>query len=480
MNLNDCKQKITEAAEQKSGVFDNIADEIWGFAEARFNLKASADAIISVLEREGFEVERGVAGMSDAFVATWGGGPTVGFLAEYDALAGMSQIAGIYEKRAMQPGENGHGCCHNGLGAGSLAAAVSLKDCLSVKGAPKATVKFYGCPAEESGSGKAFMARGGVFDGADALFSWHPWTEPRVWGTSSLANYQVYYNFKGISSHAAASPEMGRSALDAAELMSVGVNYLREHIIDLARIHYAYINAGGESPNVVQPNSRVLYFIRAPRSCQLRPIFDRVTDVARGAALMTGTSMEVEWDSACSEFIINDALGRAMYENMLALGEIKYSGEEKSYAGKYVETLPETARRGVAEMIKKSFAGVGGAEAERMASEPLLPYIFPYSMTDNAMPGSTDVGDASWIAPTAQLLATCYPAGLPSHSWQWVASGKSSIMHKGILYAGKAMAMTALDAIADPELLANAKREHESRIGGEKYNCAIPMEVTPL
>jgi aminobenzoyl-glutamate utilization protein B len=476
MTKNDDKRKIIDSVRRKAEIFTGVSDKIWDFAEMRFDLPRSADAIISVLESEGFDVARGVGGMSDAFVATWGGGgPTVGFLAEYDALAGMSQAADQFEKQPLATCGNGHGCGHNGLGAGSLAAAVALKDCLAERGTPAGTVKFYGCPAEESGSGKAFMARGGVFDGADALFSWHPWTETRVWGTSSLANYQVFYRFSGVSSHAAASPEMGRSALDAAELMSVGVNYLREHIIDAARIHYAYVDAGGGSPNVVQPTAKVLYFIRAPRSSQVKPIFERVTDVARGAALMTGTSMEVEWDSACSEFIINDALSRAMYDNMLALGDIEYSADEIEYAGKYAATLPDIARRGVADMLKKSF----GDDAGGMAADPLLSRVFPYAMTDAAMPGSTDVGDASWIAPTAQALVTTYPAGTPAHSWQWVAAGKSSIMHKGILYAGRAMAMTALDAIDNPDLLAEAKREHERRLGGEKYSCAIPEEITP-
>jgi aminobenzoyl-glutamate utilization protein B len=261
--------------------------------------------------------------------------------------------------------------------------------------------------------------------------------------------------------------------------MSVGVNYLREHVIQDARIHYAYTNAGGESPNVVQPNASVLYFIRAPKSNQVREIFERVVDIARGAALMTGTTMEVEWDSACSEYVINDALGRVMHENMSRLGDLRYSDAEKEYARRYVGTLPDGSAKGVARLIKSCFPGVDQEKAEAMASEPVQGELFPYMMSEEAMKGSTDVGDASWIAPTAQALVTGYPTGTAGHSWQWVASGKSSIAHKGMIYAAKVIAMTALDVIDDAEILESAKNEHLKRLNGEKYRCAIPEGVTP-
>jgi aminobenzoyl-glutamate utilization protein B len=323
------------------------------------------------------------------------------------------------------------------------------------------------------------MARDGAFDGTDVMITWHPMAATRIWGFSSLANYQVYFHFKGTSAHAAAAPEQGRSALDAAELMSVGVNYLREHIVQEARIHYAYIDAGGVSPNVVQPTASVLYFIRAPHSSQVKTIFDRVVDIARGAALMAGVTMELEWDSACSEYIVNDTLGRVMYENMKELGEIEYTSEEKSLAAEYVKTLDGNARESVMNLVRKEFPGMTACEAEVMASEPILGKLFPYSMTDAATPGSTDVGDASWIAPTVQMTVACFPNGTSPHSWQWVSAGKSSAAHKGMIYAAKAMAMTALDAIEDPDIVARAHDEFDRRLGGIPYNCAIPANVKP-
>jgi aminobenzoyl-glutamate utilization protein B len=311
------------------------------------------------------------------------------------------------------------------------------------------------------------------------MFTWHPWTELKIWGTSSLANYQVCFRFKGVSSHAAAMPEAGRSALDAAELMSVGVNYLREHIVQEARVHYAYLDAGGRSPNVVQSDASVLYFIRAPRSSQVKPIFERVVDIARGAALMTGTTMDIEWDSACAEYVINDTLGKVLYGNMEKLGDIRYTEDELNYARGYVRTLGPGAEERIARMLADSFPSMDRETAESLASGGVLGRLFPYSMTDAAMPGSTDVSDASWISPTAQLLVTCFPAGTAAHSWQWVAAGKSPIAHKGMVYAAKAMAMSALDMICDSELLESAKEEHCRRRGGEVYRCAIPADVKP-
>ncbi|MDR1483067.1 MAG: amidohydrolase [Synergistaceae bacterium] len=471
-------KRLIGLIDAKAGAFTDVSDSIWGYAETRFNLERSAGLLSSVLKREGFGVSRGVAGMDHALVASYGSGsPVIGILAEYDALSNLAQESDVMEKRAAEPG-GGHGCGHNALGAGALAAAVGLKDFLA-SSPREGTIKFFGCPAEESGSGKAFMARAGVFDETDVMLTWHPWTETRIWGQSSLANYQVYFHFKGISSHAAASPDMGRSALDSLELMSVGVNYLREHIVQEARIHYAYTNAGGMSPNVVQSDASALYFIRAPKSGQVRRIFERVADIARGAALMSRTTMEIEWDSACAEYIVNEALGRVMYENMKKLGNLKYSDGEMEYARRFTATLQDGSRQGVTSLIRKCFPDIDGEQAMRMASEPVLSEVFPYSMTDVAMPGSTDVGDASWIAPTAQVLVTCYPTGTQSHSWQWVAAGKSPIVHKGLIYAGKVMAMTALDVICDPEIAARAKEEHLERLGGERYVCAIPEDVKP-
>lgn len=473
------KARIAELVEGKRSIFTDVSDHVWDYAETRFALKQSADEFCGVLKAEGFVVERGCGGMDDAFIATFGSGkPVIGILAEYDALPNISQVAGLPEKKMLVEGGAGHGCGHNLLGAGALAGAVGIKDYMAENGLA-GTVKLFGCPAEESGSGKAFMARAGLFDGLDSILTWHPMTETAIWGTSSLANYQVYFQFKGVSAHAAAAPQFGRSALDAAELMSVGVNYLREHVIQEARIHYAYIDAGGISPNVVQPTAKVLYFIRAPRSSQVKEIFERVVKVAEGAAHMTETEMEVVWDSACAEYIVNDTLGKAMYANMEALGPLSFTEEENDFARRFTATLGETAVAGQYQKLRGMFPGADEEKLRELAERPLFDELCPYQLSDIAMAGSTDVGDASWQAPTAQLLTASYPVGTVAHSWQFVSCGKSSVAHKSMLYAGKVIAMTALDLLEQPELIERAKTEHAGRLAGERYYCPIPAEVQP-
>lgn len=475
----NAKDRICEIIDQKQKLFTDVNDHIWDYAETRFALPKSADELCAAVENEGFRVQRGTCGMDDAIIATWGDGkPVIGILAEYDALPALSQEAGLAEKKPIAAGQPGHGCGHNALGAGALAGAVGIKNYMEEAGL-KGTIKFFGCPAEESGSGKAFMARGGAFDGLDAVLTWHPMTETMIWGSSSLANYQVYFKFKGISSHAAGAPEHGRSALDAAELMSVGVNYLREHIISDARVHYAYHDVGGEFPNVVQPTAKLLYFIRAPRSAQVKEIFERVVDIAKGAALMTGTEMEVEWDSACAEYIVNDTLAKAMYANMEHMGKIEFSDEDYAYAKQFTDGLDEQSKAGYRKKIQTWFPEMDEAKLSQLMEQPIMDELGPYFLTDAAMPGSTDVGDASWQAPTAQLLTACYPAGIVAHSWQYVACGKSEMIHKGMLYAGKAIAMTALDILQDEQLLKDAKDEFAKRLDGDSYYCPIPADVVP-
>jgi aminobenzoyl-glutamate utilization protein B len=474
------KNRIAGLIDGKAAIFTALNDRIWEHAEIRFGLGKSADALCAVLEREGFTIERGVAGMAHAFVATWGtGSPVVGILGEYDALPGLSQQAGIAEKKPLSPDGrgNGHGCGHSALGAGS-AAAVGIKDYMREQGL-SGTVKYYGCPAEESGSGKAYLARAGMFNGLDAALTWHPMMENLVWTMSSLANYQIFFSFKGVSAHAAAAPENGRSALDAAELMSVGVNYLREHIIQEARLHYAYTDVGGGLPNVVQPTSELLYFIRAPRPAQVQSIFERVCDVARGAAMMTGTTLSIRWDSAAANYLVNDTLGRAMHANMSALGPVAWSEDELALARSFQDTLTESTRQGIPVTVARYFPAATEAEIGAMAARPMLDDIVPYQETDRVLPGSTDVGDTSWHTPTAQVFTACYPQGIVPHSWQLAALGQSPLVHKGMIQAAKIIAFTAADILEDPRLVANAKAEHRRRLAGESYRCPIPPEVMP-
>lgn len=480
MNQQALKDRVTQLIENKKSTYLKASDAIWEFAEIRFRLKQSADLLIELLESEGFQVQRGLAGMPDAFLAVYGtAGPAIGILGEYDALTSMSQTSDVFEQSKNEACENGHGCGHHGLGVGGVLAAVAVKDMMQENGLP-GIIKYFGCPAEESGSGKAFMAREGVFANLDCIFTWHPMTENAMYSKSSLANYQVFFSFKGKSSHASGSPERGRSALDAAELMSVGVNYLREHIIDGARIHYAYLDAGGISPNVVQPTAKLLYFIRAPKSSQLKPIYQRVENIARGAALMTETELEIKWDSACAEYIVNDTLSQVVHQNMCALGAISYTEEEKAYAQKIKDTLPEESLKRRLEELKQYFPKAGAAELEIMLQEPILQECCPYQLYQTPSFSSTDVGDASWQAPTAQFTVASYPNGTDAHSWQWVASGKSSIFHKSVVYAGKVMAMSIVDVLCNPDILVRTKAEMDEMLAGEAYPAALPDDVFPL
>ncbi|MDR3123145.1 MAG: amidohydrolase [Treponema sp.] len=473
------KNQIVELIDKKATVFAALNDRIWECAEIRFGLKKSSDALCAALEKEGFAIERGIGGMAHAFVAGWGKGtPVIGILGEYDALPGLSQQAGLAEKRPLAPGGNGHGCGHSALGAGSAAAAAGIKDYLQAQGL-SGTVKYYGCPAEESGSGKAYLARAGVFKELDAALTWHPMTENMIWNMSSLANYQIVFSFKGVSAHAAASPENGRSALDAAELMSVGVNYLREHIIQEARVHYAYLDVGGSLPNVVQPTAELLYFIRAPKPAQVQGIFERVCGIAKGAALMTGTTMSYRWDSAAANYLVNDALGRAMYANMSALGPVKWGESDLAFARSFQATLDEATRNAIPAALARYFPRTTPANREAMAAGPMLDAIVPYTETDRVLAGSTDVGDVSWQTPTVQALIACYPLGTAPHSWQLTACGQSPLVHKGLVYAAKIIALTAADIIDNPRLLADAKAEHQRRLAGESYRCPIPPEAQP-
>ncbi len=475
----EAKQRISEIIESKQQVIVECNDRIWEYAETRFATKKSADEHCRILEEEGFQIERGIAHMENAFVATYGEGmPVIGILAEYDALGNLSQIADVAEKKPLIPGANGHGCCHHALGAGALAGAIGIKNYMQESGL-KGTIKFFGCPAEESGYGKAFMTKAGVFSGVDAALTWHPGDTSAIWASSSLAVAQMYFNFKGQSAHAAAAPEHGRSALDAAELMNIGVNFLREHMIDQARIHYAFMDAGGLSANVVQPTASLYYFIRAPKSSQVLELYKRVEKIAKGAALMTETDVEIVWDSAAADYLPNGPLNEVMYENMKLFTPLSLTKEEQVYGQAFYETTDETMRAGNLARIRHAFPKLSLEEVEKKASEPIFTDLMPYNGESYMGGGSTDVGDVSWVTPTAQFMIGCVPQGTPPHSWQWVATGKSSVMHKGILAAGKILAASVYDILTDPQILKKAQEAHKKTLGNETYKSIIPDGVEP-
>ncbi|NWQ41959.1 amidohydrolase [Bacillus sp. EB106-08-02-XG196] len=465
---------IINLIDEKKDKWISMSNQIWEFAETRFDEFRSADLICRSLESEGFSVQKGLAGIDTAFVGSYGSGsPVVAILGEYDALSGLSQKSGVSVYDPIEPGGNGHGCGHNLLGTGSLAAAVALKDMMEKEGL-QGTVKYYGCPAEEGGSGKTYMAREGCFNDVDFALSWHPWTTNTILPGNSLANCQVYFKFKGKSAHAAVQPHLGRSALDAVELMNVGVNYLREHIISEARVHYAITNTGGFSPNVVQAEAEVLYLIRAPKTPQVQEIYERVCNIAKGAALMTGTEVEIVFDKACSNLMGNVTLNAKMAEVFEEVGVPSYTEEEIRFAKQLHASLSEEDKANEISKLPKEIA-------RNLKDKPIFDMVYPYSddIADAPLGGSTDVGDVSWIVPTAQVGTACWVLGTPAHTWQVVSIGSTSIGHKGMLQAGKVLAGTALEVMKDPELLEKCKQELKERLGNNVYQCPIPKEILP-
>jgi aminobenzoyl-glutamate utilization protein B len=454
--------------------FTAISDQIWNFAELGYQEVRSAALHIEYLTKAGFRISENVADIPTAFIAEAGsGGPVIAILGEYDALSSLSQESGAFSCRPSDENTNGngHGCGHHLLGTAAHLAAAAVKDALDRSGLP-GTIRFYGCPAEEGGSGKTFMARAGLFDDVDAALSWHPAPVTSVWMQGTLANVQVYFRFTGKASHAAASPHLGRSALDAVELTSVGVNYLREHMLPDARVHYAVTNAGGTSPNVVQANAEVLYLIRAANGEEVKALYDRVCDVARGAALMTGCKLEIDFDKGCSNLVLNTTLNKLIHRHLSELAGPSFDEADFEFAAQMQE------RALLAEDIESMGRSFGQAMRK---PRPLFEGVAPFNPDrDYPASGSTDVGDVSWITPTAQCLTACYAFGTPAHSWQWVAQGKSSIAHKGMLLAAKTLAASAIELLQSPELLAAARAEFNERLDGKTYVCPIPHSVNVL
>lgn len=464
-------EEVNRISDGKLDRYSALADRIWSFAEMRYVEHLSAELHATEIEGAGFRVTRGVADMPTAFMAQAGnGGPVIGFLGEYDALAGLTQESGVAQCRPDPSSENrnGHGCGHHLLGTAAHLAAVVTQEYLQAHDI-QATVRFYGCPAEEAAAGKVFMARAGLFDDLDAALCWHPGVANSVFMNATLANVQAYFRFHGKSAHAAVAPHLGRSALDAAELMNIGVNYLREHMPDQARVHYAYINSGGPSTNVIPAQAEVLYTVRAPQIGEAMELFERVRQVANGAALMTGTRVEMVFDKAVSNVLHNDALDAILDANMRALGGFAVTEDETDFARTIQATL-----------TSEDFANSARHFASALRDpRPIITEVLPYVTTDRPVTGSTDVGDVSWAAPTTQCLSACYAWGTGFHSWQMVSQGKMSLAHKGMLFAAKTMAATAIDLIARPEVLRRAKDELVQKRGGRPYQCPIPADVQP-
>ena len=446
------------AIEENRKLLTDLADDIWAHPETAFAEFYSSGKLCEAIRQEGFHVEENLAGISTAFRARFGHGkPVIGFLGEFDALSGLDQTAGVTE--ACGNGGNGHGCGHHLIGVGTLGAAIAVKRYLEQSGT-EGTVVYYGCPGEEGGSGKAFMARDGVFDEADVALGWHPDQENAVYTRTSLANCQVLYKFDGLAAHAATDAHLGRSALDAVELMNVGVNFLREHMPSDARIHYAITNAGGSAPNVVQAHAEVLYLIRSADNAQLEQLHKRVDDIAKGAALMTGTSLSCDMIKACSNTVLNHTLQKILFEKMDLIGAPAPTQEDLMFAG---------------ALTKDSLSECPGADLQ----QPVFCGVKPYHGEITYSCGSTDVGDVSWICPTAQILTAAFAKGTPAHSWQTVTQGKLPLAHNSMLFAAKVLAATAVELLLQPALLDQAKAEHLQRTGNAGYHCPIPAGIRP-
>jgi aminobenzoyl-glutamate utilization protein B len=413
-------------------------------------------------------VETGIAGIPTALVGEAGeGGPVIAILGEYDALPGLSNEAGKAQHQPVPDQCNGHGCGHNLLGSGALLAASALKAWLEQTGTP-GRVRFYGCPAEEGGAAKGFMVRAGAFRDVDVAISWHPAPLTGVWEPKSLANTRIDFRFRGRAAHAASAPHLGRSALDAVELMNVGVNYMREHMPSDARIHYAYIDAGGVAPNVVQAQATVRYLIRAADLAQMNALAARVRKIAQGAALMTETEVEPRVISAVSNLLGNRPLEEAMYDVMTRLGGAYFDEQDEADAKRFRASVTD-------EDVEASWKRFG---LPMQHGKLLADLIVPLE-AKSTMFGSTDVGDVSWVVPTVQARGATCILGTPGHSWQLTAQGKLPMAHKGMVNAAKVMAGTALKVLLEPELLARAKAEHAEHMRKTPYVCPIPEGVEP-
>ncbi|MGE0765051.1 MAG: M20 family metallopeptidase [Hyphomicrobiaceae bacterium] len=460
--------RIWTLVDAKREPFQGLSDRVWATPEIAYTEHKSVAEHVAMLKAEGFHVTENLAGIPTAVMGEAGeDGPVIAILGEYDALPGLSQVGGIAEPKQLVAGGHGHGCGHNMLGSAALLAATAVKDLLAEQGIA-GRVRYYGCPAEEGGAAKGFLVRAGVFDDVDVAISWHPASFNRVDEAESLANMRVDFTFHGRASHASASPHLGRSALDAVELTSVGVQYLREHIPADSRIHHAILDAGGVAPNVVQAVAKVRYAIRARDLTALNALVPRVKRVAEGAAMMTETKVEMQVVSAVSNLLYNTPLSNAMQRVFDRLGGPGFDKADHEFAAKIQATLGP-------DDIASSFRKVG----VEPHAEPLCDYVVPIDQRGVPMIGSTDVGDVSWKVPTVQARIATHAIGTPGHSWQITAQGVVPAAHKGMVHAAKVMAGTAMEALRSPNLIAEAKADHKKRTGGKPYQCPIPDDVQP-
>jgi aminobenzoyl-glutamate utilization protein B len=445
------KSALAAAIESRAEPTWHAASKIWEWAEPGYQEVKSAQLLADMLEGQGFKVERGVAGIPTAFTATAGRGkPVIGILGEYDALPGLAQEA-VPEQKPRAGDGYGQACGHHLFGAASTAAAIAIAEQLGKDKLP-GTVRFYGCPAEEGGAAKVFMAREGLFSDCDVVLHWHPGSRNAAGDATCLARIAAKFRFHGTSAHAAASPEQGRSALDAVELTNYAAELLREHTPDLTRIHHV-ITSGGGAPNVVPDFAEVYYYVRHPQAEVAKAVYTRLLKCAEAGALATETKLEVEYLGGTNELVPNDALSRVTLANLRELNDLKFTPEEERFAARIASTLAKPV--GLDE-LRDVLDNKGGQNK-----------------------GSTDVGDVSWVVPTTGFSTVCWVPGTPGHSWQATAAGGTTIGRKGMLLAAKVLAATAYDLYIRPETIAAAKDEHARRVGREGYRSLLVTGQKP-
>lgn len=441
------KPEVIKAIDSKYDQYSSIAHKIWEYAEVGFQETQSSALLQATLSKEGFKVESSVAGMPTAFTATYGSGkPVIGILGEFDALPGVSQEA-MPELKPIPNKGAGHACGHHLFGTASAAAAIEVKNWL-VANKKSGTIRFYGTPAEEGGSGKVYMVRDGLFSDVDVVLHWHPGASNSAGWGNSLSNKSGKFRFYGVASHAAASPERGRSALDAVEAMNDMVNMMREHVSDATRIHYV-ITRGGEAPNVVPAFAEVYYYVRHPKPAEVKSVWERVTRAAEGAALGTDTKMKFEVTGGVYNMLPSESLAKVMDANLRTVGGYVFNEQEREFGKK----------------IQETFSG----------SIPTLETTSEIGeLKENESGGSTDVADISWVVPTAGLRTATWVPGTAAHSWQAVAAGGTSIGHKGMMIAAKTMALTAIDLFNTPLVIEESWKELRKRRGENfKYEALV-------
>ncbi|MGE5245229.1 MAG: amidohydrolase [Betaproteobacteria bacterium] len=448
---------VVETIDAGRAHYADVAKQIWGFAEVGYQEQKSSALLQSELKAAGFDVQAAVAGIPTAFVASFGTGkPVVAIIGEFDALPGLSQAAGVAARKPIVANAPGHGCGHNLLGTGALAAAVAVKDWLRASG-HGGTIRYYGTPAEEGGSGKVYMVLAGLFKDVDVAVSWHPGDKNTADPSSTLANISAKFRFHGIAAHAAAAPDKGRSALDAVEAMDNMVNMMREHVPQETRIHYI-ITRGGAAPNIVPDFAEAYYYARHPDMRVLDGIWDRIVNAAKGAALGTGTTMDMELTGAVYNVLPNAYLSGIMHRNLERVGGFGYTPEETAFADDLRKTLTAPPALPVGSQEQVQPERVGGVSS-----------------------ASTDLADVSWNVPTVSMTAATFVPGVPAHSWQATACTGGSIGMKGMIVAAKAMALTTVDLFSDPANIEKARAEFEATRGpGFVYKTRLADRKPPL